>query len=161
MKHALTCCTPVNNLNAAIPCNWYSGNPQGIQVTKLPAAVILLFSLCLSAQPAKRLYTGVLGNKVDKKVSSSWNYKQIRLGKMWFFKQEEFTVRCSCKRYYRMLNKQMVRTSVLRLVQQLAPEEAEHSFTPRAGHQFTPQSEGKVPFAESPTPEQRARQTWL
>lgn len=121
-------------------CNWYSGDPQGTQVMKLPTAVFLLFSLWLSVQSAMKLYTGVLGNKVDKKVVSSWNYKQIWLGKMWIFKQEEFTLRCPCKKYYRMLNEQMDRTLVLHLVQQLAPSEAKHSFPPQAGHQFTSQS---------------------
>lgn len=120
----------------------------------------LLFRLWLSVQSAKRLYTGVLGNKVDKKVVSSWNYKQIWLGTMWIFKQEEFTLRCSCEKYYRMLNEQVVRTSVLHLVQQLAPSEAKHSFPPRAGHQFTSQAEGRVSFTKSLTSKHWARQTW-
>lgn len=67
MKDALSCWAPVNDLNAAILCNWYSGDPQGTQVMKLPTALFLLFSLWLSVQSAKRLYTGVLGSKVDKK----------------------------------------------------------------------------------------------
>ena len=128
---------------------------------KLPTAVFLLFSLWLSLQAAKRLYTGVLGNKVDKKVGSSWNCKHVWLGKMWLLKQEKLTLRSSCKKYYRMLNKQMVWTLVLHLFQQLAPSEAKRSFTPWAGHQFTSQSEGRVPFTESWTSKHWARQTWL
>lgn len=34
MKCTLSCCAPVNNVNATTLCNWYSGDPQGTKVMK-------------------------------------------------------------------------------------------------------------------------------
>lgn len=161
MNHSLCCCASINNLHAAVLCNWDSGDPQGTQIMKLSTDVVLLFSLWLLVQLAKRLYTWVLWNKVEKKGASCWNYKQMWLGKMWIVKHEKFTLMYSWKKHHRMFNEQMIRTSVLHLVQSRAPLEAKNCLPPQAGHQFTFRRKSAIHWITDFQALSQANLTWL
>lgn len=160
MNHNLCFCAAINNLEAAIVCNWDTGDPQGTKVIKLSTDVFFLFGSWLLVQLAKRLYTAVLGNKVEKGGASCWNYKKMWLEKMWIFKHEEFT-HSPGRSATRMFNEQMVRTSVLHLVQSLAPLEAKHSLPPHSGHRFTVRRKSAIHWITDFQALSQANLTWL